>query len=323
MTTIRPFDKEIDYPTLAASLNALDNGSRTEEVMRNLDNNEPSRRRLLAVKDGVIVGHLIYRQEGDRPQEFGFQIDCPNNSQEVEEELCHTFLEAITPQQPISLCIRVDEEREARVAFLQKQGFIEVWRFVISRLDVGAFDPCVCQKAAEQVAASEIVIRTYAELSDDPARDSKLDDLNLRLLKDMPNWDPATRFEEIRREGFQECPGFLPDAWFIALDQDRYVGVSGLNRPGEIKPEEKEYLFTGMTGTLAEYRGCGIASTLKLRAALYAKENQIPEIRTWGANRAMQAINAKMGFVQEKPGWVMLKKDLQAASEPLAPPVEG
>ncbi len=97
-----------------------------------------------------------------------------------------------------------------------------------------------------------------------------------------------------------ENPGLLPDANFIALDGDRYVGFSNL-----WKSQGDDHLHTGLTGILRAYRRRGIALALKLRAVAYAKARGAPVIRTGNetGNRAMLSINEKLGFARQ-PAWI-------------------
>src|SRR5205807_7457283 len=53
-------------------------------------------------------------------------------------------------------------------------------------------------------------------------------------------------------------PGFLSEAYFVAIHNSEYIGLSFLEaRPGE------NYLFTGLTGVKRPFRGKRIAQILK------------------------------------------------------------
>ena len=139
-------------------------------------------------------------------------------------------------------------------------------------------------------------------LSQDSTR-SQIVDLN----------DPLTKptFEHWQKTVL-ENPNLLPDAWFIALDGDRYVGESTLLK----SRADPNVLYTGATGILREYRRRGIALALKLRAIRYAKSVSCPQIRTWNEtnNRAMLSINEALGFVKQ-PAWISFAKTLKEEEE--------
>jgi GNAT superfamily N-acetyltransferase len=176
-----------------------------------------------------------------------------------------------------------------------------------SRLEVAAFDPSRFQAQQEQFAEGQIQIRTLAELANDSDRDRKLYELETELDQDVPTTDTLTPrpFEEWQKRSF-ENPWLLPDAWFIALDGDQYVGYSCLYRS-----QSGPRLETGLTGVLRPSRRRGIALALKLRALEYARAVGSPEIRTWNAttNQGMLAINGALGFVRQ-PAWIDYEKRL-------------
>jgi GNAT superfamily N-acetyltransferase len=84
----------------------------------------------------------------------------------------------------------------------------------------------------------------------------------------------------------------LPDAYFVALDGARYVGVSSALRDGD------DALRMGITGVLPAYRRRGIGRLLKLRVHGWARAHGISEIHTTTtqADRAMLALNDALGY---------------------------
>lgn len=316
MISIRPFDKEKDYPGVVALANTLSPDSpTTEESWRHGDSSMPAHLywgRFVAENAGELVGYSFYGQWQDHSQKFWIDVrgHPSHQRQGIGTALYEAVLTAIAPCDPILLKTGAREDRVARVAFLQKQGFVECERFWSSRLAVASFDPEILRGAADRVQASGVTIRTYAELEGDPERDRKVYDLDCLVSRDFPHVDPHVPlpFDEYQRRVIQENPHFLPDAWFIAIEKESgsYIGVSLLT-----KPSLGDYLNTGLTGVLREYRGKGIASALKLRAALYAKEKNVAEIRTNNAqaNKEMLAINEKMGFVKQ-PASIYFAKEL-------------
>jgi mycothiol synthase len=314
MTNIRPFDKEKDYPDAVAISNLLwPEFPVTEEKWRLFDENVPSNLhsgRITAEKSGKLIGSALFGQWEDsyHDQKFWLWIAVhPEHQHEgAGTALLQSLLESIAPYNPIEVITSSHENEVSRMNFLQKHGFVEFWREGESRLDVEAFDPSVLQGTAERVTSLDIVIHTCAELKRDPELDQKVYELHCTICDAMPLVFPFTHlpFEEFKKA---YCPEDN-DAWFIAIDRStgKYIGLSALT-----KPASGDYLYTHLTGTLPEYRGQGIASALKLRTVLYAKEKNVPEIRTTNAqsNKGMLAINEKMGFVRQSAR-VDFKKEL-------------
>jgi GNAT superfamily N-acetyltransferase len=84
----------------------------------------------------------------------------------------------------------------------------------------------------------------------------------------------------------------LPDAYFVALDGARYVGVSSALRDGD------DTLRMGITGVLPAYRRRGIGRLLKLRVHAWARAHGVSEIHTTTtkADPAMLALNDALGY---------------------------
>ncbi len=105
-------------------------------------------------------------------------------------------------------------------------------------------------------------------------------------------------YTPISREQFVDSelhhPNLVPEAYFLAKREDRYVGHSYLRRV----PGQPSALHQGFTGTRREVRGRGIATELKRRAVEYARASGVESIDTSNdsLNQAMLAINAKFGF---------------------------
>jgi mycothiol synthase len=318
--TIRPFDTEKDYTAYVAFSNAAwPEYARTEDEDRHWDNTRPVHtkwgRFMAEQANGKLVGVAAYRQPTDmyHPQRFSVSIEVAADSQRqgIGTRLYQTILDSIAPYDPIELNANTREDKISGMQFAQKFGFVEVMREWESRLKMADFDASLLQGALDKVIASGIEIYTYQDLAHDPDRDQKLYDLDCAAARDIPSIHAFNEpgFENYK-ERFLQNPTFLPDAWFIAVDntegKNKYVGVSVLE-----KVFIGDYINTGLTGVLAEYRGRGIASALKQRATLYARECNIPEIRTWNAqvNREMLAINEKIGYIKQ-PAWVEFKKVL-------------
>lgn len=308
--TIRPFTKE-DYE----SANAIRVATRpdypdTAEVWRAMDaKRDPMYRmeRWIAEKEGRPVGYACYEQMPwmFHPRKFMFDISVHPDAQRrgVGGALYSHMLEAMRPEDPLSIRTMAREDESASRRFLESRGFREIDRAWESRLNVDTFDMEPYADEEEKVRAGGIEIHTYRELENTPDHLQKLWVMDMEASKDIPA-PPDQPLNPIPYETyirwFDEKTGLLKDGYFIATDGERYVGVSALWHH-----DGSDDLYTGFTGVLPDYRRRGIALALKLRAVQYAKDRGVHVIRTDNnaRNRPMLSINERLGF-QKMPAWL-------------------
>jgi GNAT superfamily N-acetyltransferase len=205
----------------------------------------------------------------------------------------------------------VKESDAHSIAFATHVAAVELKRDWESRLELAAFDPAPFAGAPKRAEAAGVRITTLADLlrtDSDAVR--KAYALHAETRLDVPNLDAPTPspFERFEEEALRS-PWALPEAYFIAIRDGRYVGESALATEGA----DPAVIHQQLTGVLRDERGKGIAMALKLRAVAYAKERGFREIRTWNAsdNRPMLAINEALGFTKQ-PAWITFGKDLSA-----------
>ncbi len=319
--TIRPFEEK-DYAELVALENLVwPEHVETVDEMRWGDANRAEKikwGRFVAELPGVgIIGRGGYGQSNDmyHPQKFGVGVlvhpDYRNRG--LGTRLYDTVMDAIAPFDPILIKAGVREDKEGSLRFVRQRGYHELMRDWESTLDVAAFDLDSYADAEKRTQDAGIVIKTYAELANDEGRDRKVYELDWAVTLDMPSSDTMTEpgFEDWRKRNLDR-PSFMPDAWFIACDGDKYVGISFLS-----KSQGSNDVYQGTTGVLRSHRRKGIALALKIRGVRWAKEAGKDKIITWNAtsNRPMLSINEAMGFVK-KPAWIDFAKDLQNSDAP-------
>ncbi len=310
--TIRPFVPD-DYEWVVEIHNLLFPTDRdTVEEMRDEDakrNPKCLHARYVAMDDaGVTVAFGGYGQSPWQfhPRKFGISVNVHPDYQNrgVGVRLYEHLRADVERYEPILLRDHVQEDKPAALAFAAKYGFQEVAREWESVLNPADFDFAPYNGVGERLAELGIVMKTLRELEPDPDRDRRLYDLDMEISLDMPNTEESTvpDFATWKKDTF-EGYGLLPDGYFVAVDtatDSKYVGLTSLW--SNLSDAE---LSTGATGTLPSYRRRGIALALKIRALRFAKESGTPLVRTWNAqsNRAMLAINEKLGFAKE-PAWI-------------------
>jgi GNAT superfamily N-acetyltransferase len=315
---IRPFESK-DYEAVVEIGNRLfpEYPDTVDEVRYQDEHRDPKCKfqRFVAELGGRVVGHARYDQSSAmyHPQKFeiGVFVDPEHQGRGIGKALYEHLLEALAPFDPIKLFSFAREDYERSVRFLCDRGFTEAMRSWESRLDVQSFDFAPYEGAIERVEAQGIRIVSLKELMDDPECPRKLFELERDLLKDVPFPDrytpEALDFETFHKRTF-ENPDFLPEAYLIALDGERYVGTSALWK-SQAAPRE---LYTGLTGVRREHRRKGIALALKLKGIAFAQAHGYRTIKTWNEsnNRVMLSINERLGFVKQ-PAWITFAKVLK------------
>ena len=227
--------------------------------------------------------------------------------QGIGTQLYNRLLANVAPYDPVALRVTVREDVPASLHFATKRGFTEYSRRWESTLDVAAFDPKPYADLIAKLAAQGIVIKSLADLVDDPARDEKFYHLQVAIDQDVPMADaytPPTR-EQFQKMVF-ENPDFMPEATFVAVHGDAYIGVCSHFRT------TPQTLYIDLTGTRAEYRRRGIALALKVRGIQFAQAQGYRQMGVTNdpVNTGMLAINEQLGFLRQ-PAQIKLEKVLR------------
>lgn len=321
MFTIRPFrGTHQDYMQAIAVRNAIwPEYPITVTEMKTRDETR-SRRvrwgRYLVEKDGRPVGFGGYFQTPWMYHPRKFQVELgilpAFRGRGLGTALFEHILRELEPFEPTMLLTTVREDYEDGVRFALRHGFQEVMRMWECRLRPEEANLAPFAGIDEKLAREGIVIRTVAELADDPERDRKLFELEGHIDEDIPYPLPPTEmsFQEWRR--IFKRPNVLLDGWFVAVHGDRYVGMTALHR----SLADPGVLNIYITGVHRDYRRKGIASALKLRAIEYAQEVGARELRTWNEarNHGILAINERLGFVR-RPAHIDFVKCLRPDEE--------
>jgi mycothiol synthase len=309
--TIRPMRPE-DYIALATIYQAAMPGSAdTPESLQEDDETTHAFTRFVAEVDGQVVGSASWFQLPSRlhPQKFWMDGAVHTDYQRhgIGQALLEHVLAAIAPKNPISIRTFSREDYAGTRHFLDRNGFVEAKRTWESFLDLASFDFGPYAGQPEQVEAQGVRLVQLPDLQHLPDWEDRLLDLYNIIQLDVPDFDPAVATEkEPFKKNYLGSGSFLPEGQYIALDGERWVGMSTL-----WAMSDPSMLNTGLTGVLPEYRRRGIALALKLRSLQWAKSRGTTSIRTTNAssNVGMLAINERMGFVK-RPAWIHLVRQL-------------
>jgi GNAT superfamily N-acetyltransferase len=321
--SIRPFNSA-DYERIAEINNSAysdDEGKPTfpksAAQFREGDDERPDYikfARWVAEVGGRVVGVGEYDQAARRydPRKFFVDVfvDPAYHRQGIGTALYNQVDTALRKLNPLSGRGMVREDLPHSFQFLGKRGWNEVQRTWESQLDLAAVDVAPLMESIQPLQQYGVTITTLSELEADPQHRNdvyaKLHDLVWQIRQDMPDVDAPTRetFEQFLEWRLQN-PRLLRNAYFVAVHNGAYIGVSNYNRDDD----DSTLLHTDTTGVLRTYRRQGIALALKVMGLVYGKGNGYTRILTnnESSNRAMLAINERLGFVKS-PAWIDLVK---------------
>lgn len=199
----------------------------------------------------------------------------------------------------LGLWMGTREADSAGMAFLKARGVRILNRIWMSRVDLRRNDFTAVPDRTARIAELGITISTMAESGFTSAEVRKqLYNVVQTAAIDVPRVGKfqAATFEEFLAVDV-DAPGIVPDGVFLAWKGGELVGMSSLERdlgrPDTIK--------VGFTGVLPAWRGRGLATELKRRAALLAREKGFHFLVTGNdtLNAPILRINRQFGFEPE------------------------
>ena len=222
--------------------------------------------RYVAVKDEQIIGVAVYFQPESmyHPQKFGGEVMVhpDHRNKGVGTALYDHLLRGLEPFDPILVWGDVREDNPAGLRFVELRGYAETMREWENHLVPSEFDPAPWEGKVERVEASGIELRTFGELRDrDEQFMPRLFDMVDAASRDVPStYEHTTPEFEVWVKKVESNPNLIPDGYFIAVDGNRYVGLSTLS-----KSQTENFLYTGLTGIRREYRRRGVALGAKAK----------------------------------------------------------
>ena len=280
MIELRPCENDADleaWRSVRISVIPYERTESVEELRRSLS---AERLMLLAYRDGELAGSGVAGR-GDTASGFAIPRVLPEQRRRgVGTALLHALAEHVQGLGFPDLGVGVDDE--GSLAFAHAFGFEEVGRQVEQVRAVAPDEPwpAVLDGIAVINLAKrpELLGRLYDELA-------------LEAFEDMP----TPRKVEITPEQWESEWITWPEATFVAVAGDEVVGMAGLLRDVD-RPERAE---NALTTIRRDFRGRGIARTLKETTIAWASDRGLSEIYTWTqtGNENMRAVNERLGYV--------------------------
>jgi GNAT superfamily N-acetyltransferase len=272
-------------------------------------------RRLVAEEDGRVVATGYFREEGDSEARGKFllyaQVHPDRQGRGIGSGLFSGLIERLTEHKPRILSSFTREDHEAGIAFLRNRGFHVSLREVDSELELSSFTEETFADVVRRVRESGIEILTASELAErDPDWIRKAWELNGEIIPDVPDDDLLTNEPLAEFEKTFCHPDFIPEGYFIALDGERYVGMSSVWK----RRSKEGELYTRLTGVVRSHRRRGIATALKVRAHAFAKSTGARAIVTDNEeHNPMYDLNLKLGF-RPTNAWLQFRRELGAGT---------
>ena len=323
--TIRPFNySDADYQALVEVSNAIwpDRPSVPEGTKEHDKRRDPKYyfQRLVVESGGKMVASANYGESDwtHVPGKFHINIHVhpDHQKQGIGTALYDHIMSDLSERSPTIFEAHAREDKAEGMGFLENRGYKRTLKDQMSELALAEFDPEPFAWTHDLKEKIGVEIRTVAELTADGV-DWKREvwELEYELLQDVPTDDPVTKQPFERWQEWLTHPAFIPEAYFIAIKDGRFVGVTSLWQ----SMAEKDMLHTELTAVVRNLRRKGIATALKVRAIGFARERGARAIKTENEeNNPMYDLNVRLGF-RPIPAWWTYRKELNKTNGDTGP----
>lgn len=252
----------------------------------------------VAVLEGIPVAYGTFGRAWWSGQGGFYQVDIrvaqKCEGQGIGGSLYRQMLLRLQERGGTKILSKVREDSARGIAFAKRYGFVasgEVIEDYVLRLEDAPFEPLPAR------------IQRLSELGIRIVRLSELEWHDISLLRclhlmwaDLPT---DSSYDSDLESGFEvwkqqviEGDGVCPDTFWVAMLGETPVGMTFLRKITDVASEND------FTGVAMNYRGHGIAYTLKLRAIEWAQQSGITYFYTSSEvnNRAMIVTNTRLGY---------------------------
>ena len=261
------------------------------------------RRPFVVEANSQIVAFAIYNERpwSYAPGKYGINITVHSDYERrgIGTAVYDHIIQELQQQKHplIQLNTHVYSHKPQSIRFLEKRGFVNVMRWIVSVLDVTQFDAGQYATLRQKLVDQGVIIRPLPQQKLlDPDWLNNVYELDWELTLDEPQPTPHTKQPlEQYVKTFIEDPNLLPAGWYVAVDDEngRYLGMTQLYRKAD-KPTE---YGSGFTGVVRSQRRRGLATALKSYAIEYAQQQGIHTIRTGNEEKnPMYQLNVQLGF---------------------------
>lgn len=297
-----PTDPEYDAIALVEKAVWPDNFDTAATFKRQDETRDPQHifQRFVAEQNGRIVAFAHHRHMHWTPQPGYYRINVDVHPdlqrQGIGTAVYDHIMGALRDCHPVpeKLFAYTRADKPHALRFLENRGFSVVMRWIVSILDVTAFRLEDFSALEGKLAAQGLQILALPELAQqDPDCEEKVYEMDWECTLDEPQ--PVTPQKPTLmqyRKQYLDNPDLLQDAWYVAVDNGRYVGMTQFycsSAPLTLK--------SGFTGVVRSHRRRGVATWLKLHGIAYAQKRGIAKIRTGNEeHNPMYALNQQLGY---------------------------
>lgn len=273
-------------------------------------------RRVAVTDEGDVVGYLnSWRAPWTEPGYIcnTLIVDAKHRNQGIGSLLLAHALDWGQEIGASALLAALWDNQPQYLRFAEKRGFVIERHTFQSVLSLAAAQARRHPASEELLAASGLVFKTMAELSDETSL-QKLYQLSIETMPDIPGYLGTVPDYDSWRKWYLEVTGFTPELALIAVDGDRFAGYTNV-----IFNEDTNGLYHEYTTVHRDYRGRKIAQALKLKAIELGIERKAAYIRTDNdsLNEPILSINRKLGYIAER-GHYRILAPIEAVIEKMA-----
>ena len=309
---IRNAHIDTDIPDIVRITNPYEAQPRTVDEMREWFQYTPPgrlQRRLVSVNENdSVTGYGGYVHEAHCPEGHftaWVVVDPDCRGQGIGSALWDRLWEDLKAIRATRLVSEVLDNDSQSLVFAQRCGFAIDQHFFSYELDLTTFDETDFLPVIAALEASGIRFCALADFPDTLEMRHKLYDLNESDSFENTNTSTPWTYSIFEKAVFQ-APWFRREGQLLAVDGDQWIGMAAVG----LDPETHS-AYNENTVVLRPYRNRKIATSLKVLAARYARQNGAQRLLTDSnlRNAPILAINRKLGY-KPQPGKYILVYEL-------------